>query len=254
MTVIAETLTPRIELNVVSPDKNNLPLHGLEVIIGNHDFILPYIDVAKKGEGHSLIPFFDPRPAVKHDLMLAGARELAIGLVNSGADVVFTPKSKKSVPMIIETVKIAGEISGKKIKLFVIKRGLLSDFDETDEKPIDFETITPPYKKYMALSKVQTLEIQQMQKEFINQGRKINAVIADDVISRGGTVRALRKVVGKVLNYEDFEIPAYAVIQEFPITWGLGQIPGGPKIDGGIWTPEPQEYNYPAIMTPVIIG
>ena len=253
MSVVAETYSPRIELNLVPPEESNFPYHGLEVTIGQRNFVLPYEDVGRDGE-HVFIPYF--HPIEDPELGKAGAQELAKRFVDYKVDIVFTPSSRKSVPMMERAIDIASKQLQKELQLFVVRKENKDDFDSDSYKDVvSYETITPPYLKAMAFSNFQLKMIKNLISESgTTHDRQLVLALADDVISSGGTITTLRKVVARASRYSAESLPAFAVIQEFPIRWGLEAIDGGPKIKGGIWKPEPDSNNHPVIITPVILG
>lgn len=171
---------------------------GMSLEITGASIHLP-IAVVGSEDSPVVLFLFDPN---KPEIASAGANALSQLIVEHGreSDLWFTPYSDKSVPMVREAHALANGQTNHEIQ--VLPRTKHPHILEIGDggKTVEYHSITSPFQKMLGVTKEQL--------DLLDSSGD-NAIVVDDIYSRGGTVGAARKIMG-------FSATAFVVAQELP--------------------------------------
>ena len=233
------TLETRVYRGVTTPEEETQTRY-LAVELNRREFNLPMVNVGPKDGTPNWIAWFDPRiPELKE----AGAEELARRFTHFEADLIVTPSSSKSIPMMQRAVEIVSENLGHQVETMILIRGeeneVRNEIGYDGGFTTEFQPVTSPdHKKHMGLSQEQY----NMLRRYASDGKRI--VLADDVYSTGETVGAMTKLVNIALSSSEL-LPTIVVVRECELDLQ------NPNTD---WPPQEPPNIYSAIVTPVFIG
>lgn len=165
-------------------------IHGLDLRLGEKHFLLPIVE-SKPGVGFA---YFDP--SGNPEMEESAAWALSELIVQQKLDGVVGISSSKSEGFFKKAIAIASWKRQKEVEYIIVHRGPLEDFEDKKkyrQEPIEYEAITG--KKYLALSVEEDVKL----KEWTSR-ENFKLGIADDVISTGGSVNALRRAINSALN------------------------------------------------------
>jgi hypothetical protein len=203
--------------------------YWLPIELGRQRFALPFVNVNPDNDLSMAIAWFDPSPVTNPELCSASAQSMANLLAKEKADVVVMPASSKSEGFItLASQSIDGAVlvtlPSSRNKEEVEK---LSDLASV----IEYKAVTGT--KFMGLPRA----ARGILKEAHEMKRKV--VLADDILSTGGTSRAMKKTLSPIFG-SDFDPPILVIGQEAlftpsyppPIENGVRVIMAIPEISG----------------------
>jgi len=213
--------------------------HYLPAELAGQQVRLPMLNVGTK-EKPVYIAYFNP---LKDPMCCSlGAIEIAKRLEYLDIDVMLTPSSDKSGPMVEEARKLASESMKKNVDLIILQRGFPDNMLKESADAVKSTLYSP-------ITAAGTMRVMVLRQEQADMIRKINQlgkhiVIVDDVFSKGETANAVRVLAGYALesNEKARNLPMVTVMRECDLSQdGQLDIPNIPNL-------------YPAIITPVIVG
>lgn len=179
----------------------------LPVTFDGKPYKLEWQNKGKPGELDVWIAFFDPLKNV--ELGKSASHDLSKILTPLSPDVVISPPSTRSIPMVKEAVRLTGEMSGKPIYFIKLNGGYKRNEAEGDSQG----SIVKEYSPITAHGKTKYIGISASDLQIVREASASSMKIAfiDDVVSTGATIEAMKKLLN---GSAPQDIPIVAAILE----------------------------------------